>query len=77
MLKAWENDIDAHVRPCALAAARQIIDGPSNEADETIIKVSRAKAQLAATLSKDRQRSNQIRKHFNLVEDEVHANHDI
>ena len=48
------------------------LDGSSNEADETTVKIQRAKAQLAATLHRNEQ-IKQIRKHLNLVEDDTQS----
>ena len=75
VFKAWNTDIETHVRSYALTAARQTIEGSSHDADETTIKVQRAKAQLAATLPAHEQ-AKHIRKHFNLAEDDIQSNQD-
>ena len=75
VLKTWRADKEQHIRSLALTAARQICDGSDRDADDTVIKIQCAKAQLASALPIPDQ-VKLIRKHLNRIENEIQATTD-
>ena len=48
--RAWKTDKEQRVRSLALTAARQFSDGSEHDADDAVIKMHCAKANLASAL---------------------------
>ena len=69
------QSMEGGVRSLALTAARQICDGSDRDADDTVIKIRCAKAQLASALPIPDQ-VKMIRKHLNRIENEIQATTD-
>ena len=75
VLNAWKTVTEKHIRSYALTAVRQMIDGSTQDVDDTVQKVRLANAQLASSLSKHEQIT-RARTHLNSVDDETQTTQD-